>query len=101
MILKNPVRAVLHPKEPISDYDCIIYPSIAARHAADNIAIKPSSVNRLRAVNLEDVIVATTDYGNTIIYENEYPEKIALPIGRQVLRTSNNIDKKKIIWNDD
>ena len=99
--LLNSVKPVPHPIEPISDYDCIIYPSVAANHATDNIAIKPSSVNRLKPVYLEDIIVATTDYGNAIIYENDFPEKIDLPIGRIILRTSNNINNGKIIWDDD
>jgi len=99
--LLNPVKPVAHPTEPINNYDCIIYPSIAAKHATDNIAIKPGSVNRLRPVYLEDIIVATTDYDNAVIYENHFPEIINLPIGGQVLRKSNNINHGKIIWNDD
>lgn len=99
--LKSTIETVEHPVEPISNYDCLIYPSVAAKHATDNIAIKPTSVNRLKLVYLEDIIVATTDYDSAKIYANVFPEKIDLPIGRQILRTSNNIENGKIIWNDD
>lgn len=84
-----------------NNYDCIIYPSIAAKHATDNIAVKPSSVARLRPVHLEDIIVATTDYDNATIYENAFPGTIQLPIGRKILRTSRKIDNGRIIWDDD
>ena len=90
-----------HPLEPIRDYDCLIYPSVAAKHATDNIAVKPTSVKRLKLIYLEDIIVSTTDYDNAKIYKNSFPEKIDLPIGGQILRTSNNIKDGKIIWNDD
>lgn len=99
--LKSAIETVEHPLEPISNYDCLIYPSVAAKHATDNIAIKPTSVDRLRPVYLEEIIVTTTDYDNAKIYVNLFPEKIDLPIGGQILRTSNNIKGGKIIWNDD
>ena len=99
--LKSAIETVEHPLEPISNYDCLIYPSVAAKHATDNIAIKPTSVDRLRPVYLEEIIVTTTDYDNAKIYVNLFPEKIDLPIGGQVLRSSNNIKNGKIIWNDD
>lgn len=99
--LTNKIKAVKHPTEPISNYDCIIYPSVAAKHATDNIAIKTSSVSRLRPVYLQELIVSATDYDNARIYKNSFPENIVLPINGQVLRESNKIKNEKIIWNDD
>ena len=99
--LKSTIEPIEHPLEPIRDYDCLIYPSVAAKHATDNIAVKRTSVKRLKPVYLEDIIVSTTDYDNAKIFENSFPDKIDLPIGGQILRTSNNIKNGKIIWNDD
>lgn len=99
--LLNHITPVAHPTEPINNYDCIIYPSIAAKHSTDNIAIKPESVKRLRPVYLQDIIVEITDYDHATIYENGFPEEIDLPIGGKLLRTSNNIDNEKIVWSDD
>jgi hypothetical protein len=91
-----------HPeREPIYIEFCVTHASDEAKHATDNIAIKPTSVDRLRPVYLEEIIVTTTDYDNAKIYVNLFPEKIDLPIGGQVLRSSNNIKNGKIIWNDD
>lgn len=99
--LLNPVNPVAHPVEPLNDFDCVIYPSVASKHATDNIAVKPGSVSRLRPFYLEDIIVASTNYDKATIYENTFPEKIDLPVGRIVLRTSDNINNGQIIWNDD
>lgn len=83
------------------DYDCIIYPSVASKHLTDNLAIKPSSVSRIRPFSIEDVIVVTTDYDNAVIHENAFPNTIPLPIGRHVLRTSTEINNGRISWDDD
>lgn len=99
--LLNHITPVAYPTQSINDYDCIIYPSIAAKHATDNIAVKPESVKRLKPVYLQDIIVEITDYDHATIYENYFPEEIDLPIGGKLLRTSNNIDNGKIIWSDD
>ncbi|WP_260263964.1 hypothetical protein [Elizabethkingia ursingii] len=40
-------------------------------------------------------------YDHATIYENDFPEEIDLPIGGKLLRTSNNIDNGKVVWNDD
>ncbi len=99
--LKQPVTPVAHPVEPLNDYDCVVYPSVGAQHKTDNIAVKPNSVNRLRPVYLQEIIVEITNYDNAIIFENDFPESIDLPIGGHVLRKSNNIRNGKIIWSDD
>lgn len=99
--LLKPVASVTHPTEPINDYDCIIYPSVGAKHATDNLAIKPSVVKRLRPVFLKEIIVTGTDYDNATIYENYLPKEINLPISGQVLRSSNEIQNGRIIWEDD
>lgn len=94
-MLENKFEPVEHPVEPIKHYDCVIYPSIAINYKAENLAIIPSSVQKLRPIFLEESIVVKTMYDNPDLSNNK------LPIVRKVLRTSSKIENGEIIWNDD
>lgn len=100
-VLKSTLKPVPHPTEPILNYDCVIYPSVAANHRTDNLAIRPESVKRLRPVLLREISATATDYENAVIYENDYPDNLPLPIKGEVLRTSTVINNGRIVWNDD
>ena len=82
--------------DPTPLYDCVIYPSIAATHKTDNIAIHVDSVKKLRPVFMEDCIVVNTRYDN---FEATPPNKSL--IDRAVVRSSEVIENGRIIWSDD
>ncbi len=94
-MLENKFEPVAHPIEPIIHYDSIIYPSIAINYKSENLAILPSSLEKLKPIHLEDSIVVKTMYENPDLSNNK------LPIARKVLRVATTFDGKRIIWNDD
>ncbi|MEI7585250.1 RES domain-containing protein [Runella sp.] len=81
--------------DPTPHYDCIIYPSIAATHLTDNLAIHPESAKKLKPVFMEDCIVVNTRYDHFDLTSGKSV------IDRQVLRSAEVIDDGKIIWSDD
>ncbi len=95
MVLGNGFDPYDHPTEPIKHYDCIIYPSIAVKHKAENLGIVPASVSKLKPYHLEESIVVKTIYDDPDLSEDK------LPITRRVLRTASKFDGNKIIWDDD
>lgn len=94
-LLENKFKTVDHPVEPINHFDCIIYPSIAINYKSENLAIIPASVNKLRAIFIEDSIVVETMYENPDLTNNKFP------IVRVVLRRSTKIENNKVFWSDD
>lgn len=81
--------------DPTPHYDCIIYPSIAATHLTDNLAIHPESAKKLKPVFMEDCIVINTRYDDFDLTSDKSV------IDRHILRSAEAIDKGRIIWSDD
>lgn len=75
--------------------DCIIYPSIAMKHRTDNLAVRDSSVQKLKPIFMEDCVVRETYYDN---FSFDSPNGVIL---RQVHRSSEILDGDRIIWSDD
>ncbi|MCE7070592.1 RES domain-containing protein [Dyadobacter sp. CY327] len=82
--------------DSIPHYDCIIYPSIAAKHRTDNVAICQESVKKIKPVFMEDCVVMETRYDNLDMHA---PDKSI--ISGRILKSSDVIEKDSIIWNDD
>jgi hypothetical protein len=81
-------------------YDCIIYPSIAAKHRTDNLAIHPNSVHKLRINSLRDGIVTATNYDNCQEEDFDINSQISV-IGGKETRILASIENGRIIWSDD
>jgi hypothetical protein len=92
-VLKNSFTKM--PGNDMAPFDCIIYPSIAAKYSSANLAIIPDSVPKLRPVHLEESIVLSTRYTDL-----NYPDN-QLPIGRQIIRTATKFDGDRITWSDE
>ena len=78
----------------LGQYDGIIYPSIATKYNYDNIAVRETSVSKLKPVFCHEYLVNKTGYDNFNGTANH------LPFEGDLIRESISIDDR-INWNDD
>ena len=78
----------------LGQYDGIIYPSIATRYNYDNIAVRETSVAKLKPIFCHEYLVKKTGYENFNGTANH------LPFEGDLIRESKSIDDC-IHWNDD
>ena len=78
----------------LGQYDGIIYPSIATAYTYDNIAVRESSVTKLKPIFCHEYLV------NQTIYDNFNGTEDHLPFEGDLIRESTSIDNR-IHWTDD
>lgn len=78
----------------LGNYDGIIYPSIATQYNYDNIAVRESSVPKLKPNFCQEYLVRKTDYDS---FDGNSDQ---LPFEGDLLRESKSI-RDRIVWNDD
>lgn len=83
------------PEVNMQSLDCILYPSVACEHKADNLAIRPEVFDRrFRLASVKE----------STVYETWYHQKMALhnfPCRLQPTRQAVSLENGKIRWNDD
>ncbi len=77
----------------LDQYDGIIYPSIATQYNYDNIAVRESSVPKLKPIFCHEYLVNKTGYDSFDGTANH------LPFEGDLIRNSIRIDNR-IVWND-
>lgn len=82
------------------DFDCIIYPSVPFKYAADNIAVKPDNLDDyvnikkgLKLAFLQEFEVKEIDYSSLNLERDFY--------NFELIRDADWIKPDDIIWNDD
>lgn len=76
-------------------FDCILYPSVAFNHQAENIAVATQSVTEnLRPFKIIDCMVEEELYSQVVNVTQS-------PVKLKVLRYAVNVNGTKISWNDD
>ena len=83
------------PGSPMKDYDCILYPSVAGKHATTNLAILPSTADEKFVIsNAIEYEVERTWYDRDFI--NDAP-----PAQLKVIRSMKRFTRARIVWDDD
>ena len=94
-VLNSKITVLDENRSPqVGQYDGIIYPSIATQYNYDNIAVRETSVPKLKPVFCHEYLVNKTDYDNFNGTTNQ------LPFEGDLIRESISIEER-IIWNDD
>jgi hypothetical protein len=83
------------PGNSMKDYDCILYPSVAGKHATSNLAILPGTVDKKFMIsNAVEYAVAATWYDRDFV--NDSP-----PAQLKVIRSIKSLTNGRITWDDD
>lgn len=94
-VLNSKITVLDENNSPLlGEYDGIIYPSIATGYNYDNIAVRETSVPKLKPLFCQEYYVKKTDYVNFNGTANH------LPFEGDLIRESTSIDDR-IHWTDD
>lgn len=97
-ILSEPILFSENNPDELDQYDALIYPSVAYQHLHENMAIKPSSVEKLTLIGASEILVQKCFWENinTKDIDNDL-----LPVAGIKLRHLLRLDRSTLIWNDD
>lgn len=83
------------PGNAMKDFDCILYPSVAGKHATSNLAILPGIVDKKFMIsNAVEYAVVATWYDRDFV--NDSP-----PAQLKVIRSIKGLTNGRITWDDD
>jgi len=83
-----------NPKDPTSNIDFIIYPSVAYKHFEDNICLPERTLYRLTPIYLREYKVLETHYDKPLTLDEP-------PVDLELIREATWITDDDIIWDDE